>query len=526
LIKNSSSTYPVNGDPIGDKFLGPYILNNNGAFSSTLTFYNVGDSAGKYYYVAIRAFDGVNATGNSLIKPNSNWTGATTNITYNKQVTVSSGSGINVSSTLVVTPNSRITITPELPDGIPAKLDTSININNGSIIPSNSTFNGRNNSTGEFSINTRLSSNPSIASDNNGNFVVTSHSQRDGSGYGVYAQRYNSLGVPQGSEFRVNSYTNDNQNNPSITSDNNGNFIITWQSSSQDGSGDGVYAQRYNNLGIPQGSEFRVNTYTTSNQNKPSISIDKNGNFIITWQSSSQDGSGYGVYAQRYNNLGIPQGSEFRVNTYTTSNQNKPSISIDKNGNFAVAWASEQDGSYYGIYSQRYNSLGVPQGSEFRVNSYTTYSQRIPTIVFDINNNFIITWESVQNYNEGTDIFIQRYNSLGVPQGSEFRVNTYTTNSQRTPKMATDSSGNFVVTWESYFQDGSHGGIYAQRYNSLGVPQGSEFQVHTYTSYYQASPSLAMDSNGNFVITWSSTDFKSNLVGIYAQRYSSLGGAK
>ena len=36
-----------------------------------------------------------------------------------------------------------------------------------------------------------------------------------------------------------------------------------------------------------------------------------------TLQSYGQDGNGYGVYAQAYDSLGTPQGSEFLVNTYT-----------------------------------------------------------------------------------------------------------------------------------------------------------------------------------------------------------------
>jgi hypothetical protein len=35
------------------------------------------------------------------------------------------------------------------------------------------------------------------------------------------------------------------------------------------------------------------------------------------------------------------------------------------------------------------------------------------------------------------------------PLGSEFRVNTYTTNSQRLPSVASDSTGNFVVAWNA-----------------------------------------------------------------------------
>ena len=33
--------------------------------------------------------------------------------------------------------------------------------------------------------------------------------------------------------------------------------------------------------------------------------------------------------------------------------------------------------------------------------------------------------------------------------GPEFRVNTYTTSSQRSPSAAADAAGNFIVVWES-----------------------------------------------------------------------------
>jgi hypothetical protein len=42
-----------------------------------------------------------------------------------------------------------------------------------------------------------------------------------------------------------------------------------------------------------------------------------------------------------------------------------------------------------------------------------------------------------------------------VPDGPEFRVNTYTTNSQQAASIATDAAGNFVVAWHSIFQDGN-----------------------------------------------------------------------
>ena len=57
--------------------------------------------------------------------------------------------------------------------------------------------------------------------------------------------------------------------------------------------------------------------------------------------------------------------------------------------------------------------------------------------------------------------------------GGEFQVNTYTTDSQRIPSVTALADGSFVVTWESYLQDGSNYGIYAQRFSLNAVPIGT-----------------------------------------------------
>ena len=174
-------------------------------------------------------------------------------------------------------------------------------------------------------------------------------------------------GNPVGPEFRVNTYTTSSQSLPDVASDSSGNFVVAWQSSPQDGSGFGVFGQRYANSGAPVGPEFRVNTYTTGDQFQPSVASDTSGNFVVVWRSKMPD---YGVFGQRYANSGAPLGPEFRVNTYTTSGQSFPSVAADTSGNFVVVWgSSSQDGSAYGVFGQRYASSGSPLGPEFRVNT-------------------------------------------------------------------------------------------------------------------------------------------------------------
>ena len=85
----------------------------------------------------------------------------------------------------------------------------------------------------------------------------------------------------------------------------------------------------------------------------------------------------------------------------------------------------------------------------------------------------------------------QRFDSNGNYVGTEFLVNTYTTGDQWVPTVASDPTGNFVVTWTSQDQDGNGEGIFAQRYAANGSPLGTEFQVNSTTANDQAYSSVA-----------------------------------
>src|SRR6185295_17546203 len=66
----------------------------------------------------------------------------------------------------------------------------------------------------------------------------------------------------------------------------------------------------------------------------------------------------------------VPAGGPFRVNTYTTGDQQSPRFSILPNGESVAVWTRrQQDNSIFGLFSQRYRADGTPLGGEFRVDS-------------------------------------------------------------------------------------------------------------------------------------------------------------
>lgn len=106
-------------------------------------------------------------------------------------------------------------------------------------------------------------------------------------------------------------------------------FTMAWESFQEDGSGFGIFAQRFDSNGVPMSSKVLVNSTTDRDQSAPNIAVDAAGNHLVVWQSKGQDGSGFGVYGQWLDYAGTKMGPEFRINTTTEGDQIAPAVAID-----------------------------------------------------------------------------------------------------------------------------------------------------------------------------------------------------
>jgi phosphoheptose isomerase len=378
----------------------------------------------------------------------------------------------------------------------------------------------------EFKVNTYSTgtkSTPAIAIDNNGNYVVTWAGQGANDVDGIFARKFNSTGTPLSDEFMVNTFTTGQQIAPAVAIDNNtGNFVIAWQSTGPDGDSAGIFAQRYNSAAQAQGNETQLNTYTTSSQAAPAIAMNDSGDFVVSWTSFGQDGSQEGIYGRKFDSQGIPKVPEFPVNTYTTGFQRDPSIAMNNNGSFVISWDNP------GVYIQRFDTYANRVGSETLVSNSTTGSDLSSAVANDSSGNFVVTWRSFQKDGDGNGISARIYNNGGTNANAEFIVNAYTTLSQDLPAIAMNQdNGNFVVSWTDSAQDGSSTGVYARRFNNSGTPLSNDFLVNTFTANGQTRSAAAMNTSdlyvGNFVLTWTSANQNGSTSGIYGKLYDSNG---
>ncbi len=337
-------------------------------------------------------------------------------------------------------------------------------------------------------------------------------------------------------EFRANFEVSNDQEYADVAALADGGFVVSWYSKGQDGSGNGIYAQQYTADGQPRNDEFRVNSYTSGDQEYVAVEGLADGGYVIAWHSrgsNETDNSLDSIQARVYDADGNTVKTQFQVNTYPDSYQRMPDIAALDDGGFLITWSSHpgQDGSGSGTFAQKYSSSGDPVGSEFQVNSTTPGDQDNPVATTLANGNVAIAWQAGNGQDgDSIGIFTRIFDPNGNPISGEItsvtgeiQANTDNIGRQRNANISSLSDGGFVVTWDTEAWDGSQRGVSAQRFSAEGDKLGAEIHVNTTTSGEQNQPDITGLDDGGFLVTWTSNGEAESGYGIYAQVYDNEG---
>ncbi len=347
----------------------------------------------------------------------------------------------------------------------------------------------------------------------------------------IYGQRLKlnetvgeSLFVQEGDEFVVNSILDHDQVNPAVAMQSDGGFVVAFVAEGQAASGSDVYARRFNVSGTALGSDTLVHTEIARPQRGPAIGMDDEGNYLITWQSSHQDPDefAWGVFGRQFTADGTPLQTEFLVNSLTSGPQTGAAVTVNDAGAAVVAWVGLDSTFHPAIHGKLLTvPVSDPDSPELILANYLAPEESPPAAGMDAEGNSIVVWQSYREDGSGLGIFGQRVTSTGAADGDRFVINTFTEGNQSEPDIAVNRLGQSVVVWQSEDQDGDGYGIYAQRYLADGTPDGDEFQVNRVTEGDQSLPTVAIDDRGAFIVAWQSPD--ADGLGIYARRFDETG---
>lgn len=273
-------------------------------------------------------------------------------------------------------------------------------------------------------------SDPSVAIDGQGRFVVT-YMQQVGTDTNVLAQRFDSNGNILGAPVQVGAGTF-REHNADVAMNDQGGFVVSYTRDTNNNNPD-VFAKRYD----VNGNLLQViNVATTGvSEGNSSVAMTPDGRFDVAWEQeySTYD---HDIYVSSFSASGL------RTTTYTvaftTAYDTTPSISVDTFGDAVVAWASNYD-----IMARRISAAGS-MGSVINITGATPSStDQLPAVALNKQGGgFVVTYFSSS---------VVTGNSSSVAEvSSADHVTTYNIGAAFELAVSMDAFGDYFVTYDTY----------------------------------------------------------------------------
>jgi Protein of unknown function (DUF4038) len=257
---------------------------------------------------------------------------------------------------------------------------------------------------------------------------VWTEQDEDSLGVSVWAQLLSLEGEELGDPFVVHPPNPRMRALPTTTRDGNGNFLVVWEQEGDDATDD-VVAVQVSNDGIVLGEPAAVNSSTENQNGEPAVTSDSEGNSVVTWTEYPLDGSLGDIQMQIFSASGIPIGGPLPI-TRDEGNQYASQVQADASGEVVVAWTSDpsppaneslesrkaKPAASQGVYFRRISSDGKPRGPEHAVHGNGKGRDRLVELRVKPNGEFKIVWETVNKQGGIEGRFQQDFDKQGNPK--------------------------------------------------------------------------------------------------------------
>lgn len=294
---------------------------------------------------------------------------------------------------------------------------------------------------------------PAVAVLPDGNFGIA-WMEDDSGTWQINFQRYAADGTPQGDAVALTSGS-DYYKMPALTAAGASTFVVTWQRIAADGSSFAIESVTVNAaiLGMPGTTQTVASGATWVGE--PTVDGARtSGRFVIAWQGHDGDGS-KGVFAQRFTAGGTADGAAITVPSTTTGDQFDPGVAInDATDAFVVTYASGTALATADVLMRRFNADGSPAAAAATINTTTANVQRRPrpTIAHGVGSlasEVTIAWDSYGQDGSFTGVYYQRYDSLGQANGTETIASSITDGFQEDVALVHPAAGTPLrILWQ------------------------------------------------------------------------------
>ncbi len=385
-------------------------------------------------------------------------------------------------------------------------------------------------------------------------------------------------------ERLANSFVSGVQAAPSIARDAAGGFVVTWQSANQDGSGNGVFAKRFNVNGVAQpgdadevqriglaGPPLPGSTYRLGFGGQITAVINYTGDNAI-------DAINIQTALRNLPNLGntltvvpaaLATANEVQLITFFSTPANPTptggTFVLSHAGIFTAPITFEGPGAANGVMTAANIQAALaalpglaavtvaPATANDDRNFLVTFAGPAGGInqplMFPLQNNltpanttitiserqqgggsatdFVVTFNGVNGHRDQPLITLAD-NTGGVVSMNAVTLTPGFDSEFLVPDNTLGNQQSPAIAWlpngnflEVWTSDDGDGtGIFAKLFDPLGNPLGSEFTVNAITEGDQSQPQVIIDAAGNFVIAWTSPNQDGSGNGVFARPFT------
>ncbi len=343
---------------------------------------------------------------------------------------------------------------------------------------------------------------PDVAMADDGSFVAV---WEDGGE--IFAQRFAADGSTVGGEISVPRFSPSNpdpRTNPTVGMDDDGDFAVGWQGYYGYGYGyygDEIVFHRFDATGATVGSAVRATqdpNLSQFNQIAPDIALDADGDIAITWQGNQANNDEQTI---SYRLFGATSGKQTGILTAPDDpgpTQTTPSIGRAGPGEFVIGWQ-------YGtsdILARRFGAGGSALAAPIQVNASAPGPQENPSVAVDDDGDFVVAWENYAGGNDAIDV--RAFDATG----SELIAQTSVAQDGETPAVALFGTNEASVAWRALpgaaLSDGDLGTILLSTLDAGGAVDTGPVQVNETTTGEQDKPAIAIDADGDAVVGFES----------------------
>lgn len=322
-------------------------------------------------------------------------------------------------------------------------------------------------------------SDPDIIQLANGNILVCWTSTDDtgagsATGTDVIGQIFDPVGNLVGSEFRINTFGNaNNEQNMDMAATPDGGFIAVYERVVIGTGVTTICIDRFNSSGVQTGGSFIVDDSANTDPNflNPQVAVSGSTSALVVYEQTS--GTGTTIVGKIYNPSTNAVGSQFNLIAFAGGDTD-PDVTALTNGNYVITATHNQSGDNRIIYrivdSTGANVLAVTAVGGTGGNGF---NDREATVTALTGGGFVIAWTNTDS--NDTDILFKVYNAAGTEVGSGFPFDTGATNNNNEAKVIALADGTFVIACDN---DATFG-VDVQHFSATGVALGSVFTVST-----------------------------------------------